>query len=364
MRIELERHDGSAPSCYDLGVRRWWRVIVPGLVFQMAACTSTPRPEGSSPTPPQPRPEGSRSTPPRPPSAGTTARSASLELERALAAARSGDLETTIRASRAALEQDPRLEKAYLLLGSACALREDEACEAETYERGIEALPRSTALRRELGFFLLRQGRSEEAVAHLEKAREAETAANPELLADLAVAYTLAGRLPEAQKTAQEAVRLAPACVACHLATGEVALARRAYREAEQAFEAAAEHDPDNIEALRSRARAAFLSGDVDRAAALFSELSEKAPDHPRVQVQAAQVLMKAERPEQAVVCLRSAARLLPEEPRVLLLLAQAQEAAGDSAAAEVTRTRAASMNRKSQRTQPPPRPREPTPQP
>lgn len=268
------------------------------------------------------------------------------QLDAALAAARGGKLDEVVPLTEAALEANPRLEQAYLLLGSTCALQGNDACEASAYERGLEVLPTSVALQREQGFFLLRQGKIEEGVARLEAARAAAPPA-PELLADLAVAYKMAGRMSQARDTAAEAVAADARCVACYLAQGDVALFEKDFAGAEAAFASAVRNDPQNIEARRSRARAAYMGGEVDRAADLFMDLAGRAPEDVRVQVQAGQVLMVAKRPKAARDCFQAATKLLPDEPQLLEMLAQAQTASGDRAAAMATREKIRSLSRK-----------------
>lgn len=260
------------------------------------------------------------------------------ELELAVAAAKAGELDVAIQKSRDAIAKNPRLERAHLLLGSSCSMVGNDACEAAAYEAGLEAIPTSVALQREMGFLLLRQGQVDEGVRRLEAARNAKTPVEPELLADLAFAYKMAGRLEDARRTVDAATAAAPNCVACLLASGEVALAERDFGGAEAAFAAAVQKDPANADARRSEAKAVFLAGDTERAADLYLDLAKKAPEDLRLQVQAGQVLMKAKRNKEAVTRLQAAAELLPDEPKLLSLLADAQAAAGMTAAAKKTR--------------------------
>lgn len=292
------------------------------------------------------RPGGSKSTVPRSrlPGRGATAERVpgQAELESALRAAQAGDLEAAMTKSRAAIDKNPRLEQAYLLLGSSCALEGNDACEAEAYGQGLEVLPGSAALEREMGFFLLRQGRVAEGVARLESAQKKQP--SPALLADLAVGYKMAGDLDKARATASAAVTQDPSCLGCHMARGEIALAEKRFDAAEAAFKAAADLDPGNVEARRAQAKAVFLAGDLTRAADLFVDLARRAPDDLRVRVQTAQVLLKAQRAKDAVAHLEAAAQMMPDEPKLLALLADAQAQAGEAAAAERTRERAAAL--------------------
>jgi tetratricopeptide (TPR) repeat protein len=307
-----------------------------------AGCRSAPAtPDASERAAPPPR----RSRLP-----GRGARAAApgqAELEAALAAARAGDLGTARAKSEAAIEKNPRIEQAYLLLGSTCAMQGNDACEAAAYERGLATLPKSVALQREMGFLRLRRGEIEAGIRQLEAARDASAEVDPGLLADLAVAYEMAGDLDRARATASAAVEADPGCVSCHLAAGEIALAGERFSDAEAAFARAVQKAPRNVEARRSRAKAVFLSGDLPRAVELYLDLARRAPEDVRVRVQTAQVLMRAKRPADAVPHLRAASELLPEEARLLDLLAEAEAEAGLESAAEATRARAAALRAK-----------------
>lgn len=308
-----------------------------------ASCKSTPAPESNGAAQPAERPRvPRRSRLPGP--GGRGAGPGQAELAAAIEAAKAGNLEATVDRSRAAAAANPRLEQAWLLLGSACSMLGNDPCEAAAYRDGLEAIPSSVALQRELGFYLLRQGNVPEGVRRLEQARDSSDPVPASLLADLAVAYKMAGRLEEARATATAAIAADDRCVECRLALGEVAFAEKDFAGAEAAFAAAVERAPDNVEARRSQAKAAYLGGDVDRAAELYARLAERAPDDVRVQVQAGQVLLEAGRAQEAVARLEAATGLVPDQPKLLELLAAAQEAAGDPKAAAATRARAASL--------------------
>lgn len=310
-----------------------------GLLFAAACASTPPPPEKTEPVAAPPK--APRVRPSRLPGRGQT-RPGQAELDAALAAAGRGELESAVQQSEAAIAANPRLEQAYLLIGTSCALQGNDACEASAYGRGLEVLPASLPLQREMGFFLLRQGKVSEGVTRLESARASTPTPPPELIADLAVAYKIAGDLEKAHETADAAVEASATCVPCYLAQGEVAFAEKDFAAAEAAYASAAEQDPSNVEARRGQAKAAFLAGDVARSAELYASLAEQAPGDVRVRVQTGQVMMAAKRPRDAVVHLRAALELLPGEPKLLELLAAAQEAAGDKAGARATRAEAA----------------------
>lgn len=308
-----------------------------------AGCKSSPEPKEAAPEQSDVR-TPRRSRLPGPGGRRAAQGPGQVELAEAMAAAKAGKLDITVDRSRAATAANPRLEQAWLLLGSACSMMGNDPCEAAAYRGGLEAIPTSVALQREMGFYLLRQGNVAEGVKRLEKARASSQPVDPTLLADLAVAYKMAGRLPEARKTAEAAIAADGACVQCRLAMGEIAFAEKDFAAAEAAFAAAVQKAPDNVEARRSQAKAVYLGGDVARAARLYVDLAKRAPDDVRVQVQAGQVLMEAGQPDEAVARFAAASKLYPDEPKLLEMLAGAQEAAGDEAGAALTRKQMAEM--------------------
>ncbi len=307
------------------------RVVL--LALFVAGCASASPPAEKKPTWP------SGKEPPSPPRRGGQA-----PLDEALSAARAGNLELAIAKSREAIEAAPQLEQAYLLLGSSCAMLQDEGCEREAYASGLSAVPKSAALQREMGFLLLRDGDVADGVAALEAARSAKSPPPAEWLADLAIAYKMAERFEDAEATAALAVSADPKCLPCLLAQGTIRAAASDFPGAEAAFAAGIELAPDNLEARRSLAKAVLQGGDVNRAADLFLDIARRAPEDVRARLQAGQVLLKAGRPKDAVVELGAASDLLPEEPRVLELLADAQKKAGQPAAAKATRAKAAKL--------------------
>lgn len=326
--------------------------LLVGVALLSAHCASSAPPSATSPSSRKASASASASTGVPPPSRlsgrGPTKPPGQKALDAALAAARAGDLTTAVAQSRAALEHDPKLERAYLLLGSACALQENDACEAQAYRAGLEALPESSALHQEMGFFLLRQGRTEQAIRRLEQARAMSSPPSPDLLADLAFAYKMRGDLNLARTTAEAAIASDEGCLKCRMAMGEIALADKDFKAAEAAFAAAVNIDEKNLEARRSRAKSAFLAGDVQRAADLYLDLAARSPDDVRVRVQTGQVLLQAKRPAEAVEELQAADRLLPNQPGLLKLLARAQAEAGDAQAARSSRRKARALEKKS----------------
>lgn len=301
----------------------------------VAACASSPPASTSGPEsastakkPPR-RPVRSRLTPP-----------GQAELEAAIKAARKNDLDAAIAECRAAIQKNPQLEQAYLLLGSACAMKEDAACEQAAYAQGLEALPRSAALTKEQALVRLQAGQVDDAVAGYEAALKLVGGQDAEYMGDLAYAYVYAARLDDAVQMAQGALKLDPKCFPCAMALGQANLSKKDFDAAVQAYGQAEALQTEGLDATHGLAKAYFLAGRLDEAAQAYDRLIGQAPDDMRLRVQASQVAMKRKRFKQAVTHLSAVAAAHPDNRDVLERLLAAQTKAKDGKGAKKTRQR------------------------
>jgi len=260
------------------------------------------------------------------------------ELEAAIAAAKANDLELTMKRCNEAIEKNPSLEHAYLLLGSACAMKGDSDCERAAYDRGIEALPRSAPLKRELGLWFLGQDKAPEAVKAYEEANQLTGGEQPEYMADLAYAYIFAGKIEDAARLAQRALALDARCFSCAMSLGQANLSKRAFDSASAAYKKALDMDPKSADAQHGLAKAEFLAGRLDAAAKLYDALVADKPDDYRLRVQAAQVAMARKKYAEAAESLKIVADANPGQKALLELLLEAQTKAKDKKGAAATK--------------------------
>jgi tetratricopeptide (TPR) repeat protein len=298
-----------------------------------AACAGSPPPPAEPPPP-------ATNRPPRRPGVGPGAKPGQAELEAAIAAAKANDLDTAIQRAHDAIAKNPSLEHAYLLLGSSCGMKEDLACERAAYERGLEAIPRSAPLRKELGLLLLQQGEVDAAVKRYEEANELSGGQTPEYMADLGYAYVYAGRLAEAVDLSTRALQLDARCFTCAMTLGQAKLTSRDFPGAVSAYRAARDIDPQSEDAQLGLAKAHFLAGQLEPAGDLYEAMVKASPDDGRLRVQAAQVAMAAKRYEDAVAHLQVVAAANPDEKPLLQLLLEAQTKAKDTQGAAATKAR------------------------
>lgn len=301
------------------------------LIGGIGACAG-PRPA----PPPQ-----AEAPPPRPPRRiGLGSKPGQAELEAAIAAAKADQLAQAIDLANQAIEKNPQLEHAYLLLGSACAMKGDSAAERAAYDRGIEALPSSAPLKRELGLWNLQQGHIEDSVKAYEAANQLTGGQAPDYMADLAYAYVFAGKPDDAQRLAERALELDSQCFTCAMSLGQANLSLRKFPAAVTAYTRASKIDADSPDARHGLAKAHFLAGQLAEATTLYASLLKESPDDHRLRVQAAQVLMAMKKYGEAAKHLQVVADANPQQKALLELLLEAQEKAKDKKGAAATKKR------------------------
>ena len=128
------------------------------------------------------------------------------------------------------------------------------------------------------------------------------------------------------------------------MAAGQIALSRTTFADAVRAYATARSLRPTDPDARRSEAKARFLNNDLDQAAALYETLIRELPDDRRLRIQAAQVAMKRGRYPDAVRHLSVVAQAHPDQKKLLELLAEAQQKAGDSKGAKATLRKASEI--------------------
>ncbi len=296
-----------------------------------------------------PPPQQNRAQPPKraPRRIGIAGKPGKRELEAAIKAAKAGNLDLAIKKSNEAIEKNPNSEHAYLLLGSACAMKSDSECERAAYKLGIEALPRSAALKKELGLWHLQRDEIQPAIKMYEAAMELSGGKDPEYMADLAYAYVFAGKLDDAEQLATQALKLDGSCFTCAMSLGQAKLSKRDFPGAVNAYDQALSIDKTSGDAKHGLAKGRFLAGNFDAAANLYLELLAASPEDHRLRVQTAQVLMAQKNYSAAAKHLRTVADANPGQKALLKLLLEAQTKAKDKKGAKATKKQLRSLGSK-----------------
>lgn len=311
-------------------MRAWYLTLI------LCACASTPTKKES----PNDEPPQENSPPPRP--VGSGGGSGKKELEDAKKLANGGDLDGAIKKTKEAIAKNPNNEEAYLLLGSACAMKDDAACEKAAYEDGAKALPSSAAIMNELGLIELRAGNAKKAVEILEKAIQSNGKRDPKMMADLAYAYIFVNRLDDGEKLASSARELDPKSIEAAMSLGEVMLRKKDGKRAAEAFTAALALTGDaevKTNLTRQLAVSEAMAGKHEDALGHYRALLGAGGENdPVLHAQIAGTLIALNRAKEAVTEMEKAVKLAPEDARFLSLLMQAQEKAGDKKAAAATK--------------------------
>lgn len=269
----------------------------------------------------------------------TNADNPMAQLGLARCAAADGDTETALACYEKARQRDPNLEEAYMepvrLLLEAGMI--DEALgAAESY---ASVVPEKGGLL--YSAVLLKAQRTQEATARLEALRE-QFPASPEVLLNLAVAYSEGGKLDAAtailKDLAHGASQVAPAA---QMALIEVYQKAGKTEELLAEFEQLAAAQPENVNVQLGYARGLLMAGRLDDAEAIARRVLDAEPKSGWANYIVGALKLQQGSQEEAVAFLESAAAALPEEKEVgdLLLAAKSGKTQVDPTPDAATRT-------------------------
>ena len=283
------------------------------LIALFVGCGS--QPPNDPPPPPPPRAPAPSDEPP-----------GEVELEAAMKAARANDLDAAIARAKAAIEKNPQLEQAYLLYGSSCAMKGDEACETDAYQQGLAALPASASLKKAMALIHLQNNRMEEAIKMLEELNDGRDA---EVMADLAYAYIFVDRMDEGEKLATKALELDPKCFQCNMTLGQIHLSKKRFARAVEAYGRASEIEPSDPGPRRKIAQATYLSGKKKEALELYAAEIAKHEDDDALRFEYAKALLGAKKGKEATAQIQKLLEKNPGEPNLQKMLKQAKKLGG-----------------------------------
>ncbi len=159
---------------------------------------------------------------------------------------------------------------------------------------------------------LVEEGRIEEAVPHLERARSADPT-NPQALWMLAVARLRLGDFPEAAALAEEFGRLVPENTTGPLLRAGALTALGRFPEAEAALREVLALDPRHPEARRDLAVLLGRMGEREEAIRRLEELRSEYPGRPEVLAPLGVLLVQAGRRPEGISALQQAAQANPD---------------------------------------------------
>ncbi len=253
-----------------------------------------------------------------------------------MTAARKGDLDAAVERAQAAIAANPQLENAYLLYGSACAMKQD-ACEADAYQKGLAALPRSVALKKAMALVHLGKNEMDQAIAMLEEVNDGK---DTEVMSDLAYAYIFVDRADEGEQLANKALEIDPKCFQCNMTLGQIHLIKKRYDRAIAVYSRASELVPEDPAPRRKLAQATYLAGKKKEALALYAAELEKTGDDDGLRFEYAKALLGAKKAKDAAGELQKLLSKNQDEPNLLKLLLKAQQQAKDKKGVKATAAR------------------------
>lgn len=194
-----------------------------------------------------------------------------------------GDLEGAERRLRRAVERDPNLVDAWLLLGDVLERSGRPMEAAEVYRRALEHQPRAVELNSRLGRVLAEAG-DPGAGAALERAleltREQSSDPPPDLLQNLAALALQRRDWPEAERLARGAVERDPSLAAAWNSLGIAHEEQGRAGEAAAAYRRAVEADPGYWQASFNAGLLLTRQQRFREAAAAFEAVLARVPDH------------------------------------------------------------------------------------
>lgn len=164
------------------------------------------------------------------------------------------------------------------LLRAAQLLEENQPQLAEQHARNIlRTSPASNNARRTLGFALLMQDRTDEAVREFEQLFE-DSDRSPVRALDLARALSQAGDLPRAADTLRTVLAAVPTLTPGWFLLGDVLVEQRDFAAARDAYTAAADNDPFRLQI--EQCKRSIQESDFAKAERIFRHILEQDPHH------------------------------------------------------------------------------------
>jgi tetratricopeptide (TPR) repeat protein len=241
-----------------------------------------------------------------------------------------GSIQDAVSLLRALVETSPDDAEVHLLLGSALALVPLRSESIKELSRAAELQPTAPVLHT-LGTALARFGEYDSAIRILQRA----VRLNPELAgAHVSLGLLLAerGDYSEAYGHVSKALELdreGPRSGYLHYLKGKLLNDQSEWEQAVEELRRAAELAPDHAETYMQLGLARRATESHAEAADAFVKAVSLAPDDPVIRYHLGLEYLELDKPEQAIVQLKRARRLMPEDRGIVLNLARALRDAG-----------------------------------
>ena len=135
-----------------------------------------------------------------------------------------------------------------------------------------------------------------------------------------------AGKLEEAQKEFQEALRLEPETSEAHFGMGMISQQKGLLDEAAVSYRRAIQADPSNTNAMFNLGSIHIFQHDFEQGINMFKLLSELTPEDPQVFLNLGSAYLSSGQSESAISALEDALGLDPNYVKAQILMAQAKQ--------------------------------------
>ncbi|RTL36242.1 MAG: tetratricopeptide repeat protein [Rhodocyclaceae bacterium] len=234
--------------------------------------------------------------------------------------------------ARNAIQQEPGMLAAHLLLGKAL-LKDGQAAAAEAeFERALDLGVNLSEIAQPYGTALMMFGKSKKVLERI-RPDGLPPEARAEVLAMRATAYADEGNMQEAFRAVDASRQADPKSLAPLRAEVDLSLRERNPERARKALDTALGMAPADASLLSLRGALLQSAGDVQGALAYFGKALAADPRLLDALVARASLLIDLKRPEEAWPDLEKAAGLIKREPRVAYLKSLVLAARGDSKA-------------------------------
>jgi tetratricopeptide (TPR) repeat protein len=163
------------------------------------------------------------------------------------------------------------------------------------------------------------------------RAAVASDPASPEAIANLGISLANLGHTAEAEKRLAESLRMDDSNSVVHFSLGVIYDRQGLDKLAMEQYQAALEHDPNNLQARVYLADAKMRAGSAAEAVRLYREALARTPDSVRMQFSLAMALVQATRHVEARKVLEAALAAQPRNEEVISALARLLATAPES---------------------------------
>jgi tetratricopeptide (TPR) repeat protein len=231
-------------------------------------------------------------------------------------------LQEAIDHNRKSLEYWPNNAKAAENLGNALALRGDLPQSLEYFQLALTIRPHYPEAMNDMGVVYARMGKADEAMRWYRLALETDPNM-VEALANLGGLLVARQQYAEAMPLLEQAIELRPSHARAHFHHGVACSNTGQPERAAAEFEEAARLKPDYFEAWMNLGSVLLPAGRFDEAAAQFEQALRIQPDHPMARNSLARALHASGRHAQSLAHLRRLLEQYPDDAMLMINIAE-----------------------------------------